>query len=311
MTDPDHRYLIVGGTTKAASTSLYFYLSAHRDICAASMKEPRFFLSVDYPVPSSHRLERDGFARYLSFYEHCPEASLRMEATPDYLHSRPTPAWIAEHLPRAGALFVLREPISRLVSWYRFAREDGRVGDDVSFRAFVDAQVTDDEIRDAPQHLRVLRQGRYADDLERWLEKLGPGRVLTVFFEDLVSDARPVLDTICRFAGLESDRFEDLDLSVHNPTRGTRFAWMHRAYKKARYLIRQRTHDRPALQRSLRWLRLRLEPVYWWLNASDRPEARVPDDLREDLVDYYRDSVARLGSLVDAPLPAAWRDEYL
>ena len=44
------RYLIIGGTTKAGTTSLHAYLSDHPQVCASSIKETRFFLDRDYPL---------------------------------------------------------------------------------------------------------------------------------------------------------------------------------------------------------------------------------------------------------------------
>ena len=55
----DYRYLIIGGTTKAATTSLFIYLADHPSICAATYKETRFFLSSDYPLPSKYRYRED------------------------------------------------------------------------------------------------------------------------------------------------------------------------------------------------------------------------------------------------------------
>ena len=58
-----HHYIIIGGTTKAATTSLYFYLADHPNVCASNIKETRFFLDADYPLPVKYRLE-DGLEKY-------------------------------------------------------------------------------------------------------------------------------------------------------------------------------------------------------------------------------------------------------
>ena len=43
-------YLIIGGSTKCATTSLFNYLGDHPEICPAIYKETRFFLNPEYPV---------------------------------------------------------------------------------------------------------------------------------------------------------------------------------------------------------------------------------------------------------------------
>lgn len=300
------RYLIVGGATKAATTSVFFYLAEHPDICRASLKEPRFFLDVDYPVRSSHRLEVEGPEKYLDFYAHCGDEAVRMEATPDYLHSPGTAGRIARHLPGARMVFLLREPVSRLESWYRFARQDGMIPGDMDFAAFVRAQAEGDEVRSAPQHLRALDQGRYARDLRRYVEALGCDRIHVAFFEDLVEDPRPVVEEICRFAGLDPTPLADLVYRVHNPTRATRMPWLHAAYKRFRYSVRQVTHSRPVIQGFLRRLRAGFERIYWRLNASGADELDVPPDVHAYLCEYYGDPIGELGKMLSAPLPDRW-----
>ena len=122
----DYRYLIVGGTTKAATTSLFTYLADHPAICAATYKETRFFLSSDYPLPSKYRYKGD-VEEYDLLFSNADTTQLRMESTPDYLYCEQARERIATSLPAAKLVFSLREPISRLVSWYRFAKRRWRV----------------------------------------------------------------------------------------------------------------------------------------------------------------------------------------
>src|SRR3712207_1668459 len=97
----EHSYLIIGGTTKAATTSLFSYLADHPQICASSLKESRFFLDADYPVSSKCRFE-DGLDKYDELFQHCrDDRLLRLEATPDYLYSAATPQKIKFSLPKA------------------------------------------------------------------------------------------------------------------------------------------------------------------------------------------------------------------
>lgn len=78
----EHRYLIIAGTTKAATTSLFNYLADHPEICASNVKETRFFLDADYPLPAKYRFE-DGLDKYELYFVHCSASHIRMEATPD------------------------------------------------------------------------------------------------------------------------------------------------------------------------------------------------------------------------------------
>ena len=128
----NYQYLIVGGTTKAATTSLFNYLADHPAICAASYKETRFFLDKEYPLPSKYRYDSD-IEVYNLLFSACDEDQFRLESTPDYLYCPSACERIATFLPRAKLVFSLREPISRLISWYRFAKQIGQVATNPQF----------------------------------------------------------------------------------------------------------------------------------------------------------------------------------
>lgn len=68
MQTDDQLYLIIGGTTKAGTTSIFRYLSAHPDVCASSLKETRFFLDKDYPLPSTNRFNGSNLECYRVFF---------------------------------------------------------------------------------------------------------------------------------------------------------------------------------------------------------------------------------------------------
>lgn len=51
------------------------------------MKETRYFLDVNYPLPRRFGIEADGLERYYTYFSHCLQREmLRVEATPEYLH---------------------------------------------------------------------------------------------------------------------------------------------------------------------------------------------------------------------------------
>ena len=143
----NYKYLIVGGTTKAATTSLFAYLAAHPAICAATYKETRFFLAKTYPLPSKYRYSGNVEEYNLLFPEEDDgDSRIRLESTPDYLYCPNARERIAEFLPHAKLVFSLREPISRLISWYRFAKQNGTLPQTLSFDGYV--EMLFEEIRD-------------------------------------------------------------------------------------------------------------------------------------------------------------------
>lgn len=315
----DYQYLIVGGTTKAATTSLFTYLADHPTICAASYKETRFFLDKEYPLPSKYRYDADVEVYNLLFSE-CDESQLRLESTPDYLYCPSACKRIAAFLPSAKLVFSLRDPISRLISWYRFAKQIGKLPQTLGFDGYVEllfdiatskgTQETIDQ-KDTnckenivhEQHLQALQQGCYALYLRQYLERLEKDRIHTLFYEDLVADPLKVLGDVSRFAGIDGDFYKNYTFKVTNRTEIMRNAEVHRKYRSFRFQVRQWTHNRPLIHRSLRAMKRAIEPLYLRLNTRPNENIAISEKTQRRLINYYEHDVLELAKLIGRQPP--------
>lgn len=289
--------LILGGTTRAATSALFAHLAAHPRVAAARLKEPRFFLDPDYPLETAFPFAR-GLAAYEALFPPRADA-VRLEATPDYLHSPGTPARLAATLPGARVVFSLRDPITRLVSWYRYARAAARLPPGMSFAAYVARQRAG---ACGEQPLRALAQGSYAADLERFLAVLGPERVHVLFYEELVADPPAVLRSLAGFAGLE---FAPLarPFRLENPARATRSPELHRGYVRLGFHLRNACAARPRLFALLRRAHRLVKPVYALVNVRAEERVELEPRLAAWLADYYAPSVQRLAGLLGRTPP--------
>lgn len=299
----EHEYLIIGGTTKAGTTSLFSYFSEHPEVAPASFKETRFFLDRDYPVDSKYRYtgRLGAYDRY--FLDQ--GGRIRLEATPDYLHSPGTAKRIARSFPRARLAFVLRDPVARVMSWYRFGCQRGLLPRQVVFGDYVNELRYSAGRPDRPQLHRVLEQGCYAPDLERFFNHLGRERVHVLFFEHLVDDPGAVVRELCEFVGINRQFFRDYPFDVHNRTGRARSVWLHRLYVGLRLHLRGITRDKRFLHPVLRGARRKIQPLYNRLNSASPEEIEDSSEPARWLFSYYQDSVKALESLlgVDVPWP--------
>ena len=300
----DYNYLIVGGTTKAATTSLFAYLNDHPAICAATYKETRFFLSSDYPLPSKYRYSGDAEA-YTSLFPNCDETQLRVESTPDYLYCEKARERIAEFLPQAKLVFSLREPISRLTSWYRFAKQIGKLPQTVSFDAYVELLFAALEGKEdgETQHLRTLQQGCYTVYLKPYLSQFGPARIHILFYEELAAQPVSVMASLCNFAGIDADFYADYTFKVTNRTEKMRNSGLHRKYRDFRFRLRRWTHNKPIIHNPLRAIRQTIEPIYLRLNTQPDKEIQLSKETQHRLIDYYQHDIDALAELIGRPLP--------
>jgi hypothetical protein len=294
----DERYLIIAGTTRAGTTSAFLYLGDHPQICASSVKETRFFLDTDYPLPSKYRLE-DGLDKYASYFRHCQEQRWRLEATPDYLYSPGTPRKILNALPEARLVFILRDPIERLVSWYAYAKGRGLPAR-ISFDEYVEIQLAGEAIVGAqPHHMKTLEQGHYASYLATYFDRFERNQILVANYSTLRTDPALLLADVCRFVDIDAAFYKNYEFQVFNASHALRNPGFHHLYVRLRDYLALQVHDRPQLRATLRVIRRRFEPLYFRVMAKGSDHHAMPSEtVRALLGEYYRDEETSLAKLL-------------
>lgn len=296
-------FFIIGGTTKAATTSLFHYFSSHPEICPSSYKEVRYFLDNNYPLPRKIFFSND-INDYYKFFTSCDKEHVLMDATPDYLYSADAPERISNILYDVKVTFILRNPIDRLISWYRFAKQLGEIND-ISFQDFINIQGTDP----TKQYLMAMEQGKYFEYVQKYTNVLGKERVHVIFYEDLASQPLEVVQELSVFIGVNKDYFNDYVFKKKNETKNVNNNLAHKLYKfyrKIKYKIRIYTHDK-FFHKFLAYLNRKLEIFYFKHNKSKEIiEIVINAKTKKILHAYYQDDVEKLSNLLKKKLP--WSD---
>jgi hypothetical protein len=264
--------LVVIGAGKCGTTSLYHYLRAHPEISMSGMKELAFFV------------REANWSRGIGWYQSWfadTSAAVRGEASPQYTRYpqlRGVPERMHSVIPDAKLIYLVRDPIERLVSYYvdRFARgfED---------RALADA-IT---LSPADPYTSPSMYGR---QLEQYLPYYPLERILVVAQEDLLRRRRDSLREIFRFLGVDdsfdSSRFDRLK----NTSRPKR-----RVVRRPRWLPRDPS---PAPWGRLPW-RVRAQMKRIAYRPFTRPVERptVEPDLRRALAERFGPDAERLRAL--------------
>jgi hypothetical protein len=184
MAEPEVGQAFVVGAQRCGTTSLATALEAHPQVAFAQPRrpEPKFFLT-----PGS----ADQVDAYLArFYPDVADGTrLRCEKSTSYLGSDVACAEIHRAFPDAHVVVLLRDPVDRAVSHYRFSRAGG--AEDLPIEAALDPAAEGrrwdtDAISVSPFH--YLSRGRYVDDLRRWTEAFAADRLHVLLLEDLVAD---------------------------------------------------------------------------------------------------------------------------
>ena len=306
----DYKYLIIGGTQRAATTSIFRYLADHPEVCPSNMEETCFFLDKDYPLRVKYRFE-EGMDKYNEYFCHCPShRDLRVEATPHYLYSPNTPIRIKNSLPSVKIVFTLREPISRLISLYKLAKQLRHIAPTMSFELFVQEQlqaIEEGSLR--PMWMRTLEEGRYSVYLKPYFEIFSREDVCVVWFEDLCEKPKETVQKICNFAGIDPAFFEDYNFRTFNPTYPVRSSIVHYIYWKLRGRFLYYIHNRTLIWKILRSINFTIEPLYLKLNRQPFEDVKIMPETRSFLIDYYRDEPKELESLIGEQPP--WQLEVI
>lgn len=305
---PVPNFLLVGAP-KAGSTSLYHYLRQHPDIYMSPMKEPQFFISEFRPEhmnPSWRKnieanalkfaayLEHPtvgprppgvvtSWSQYLQLFQFAAPGQAIGEASIGCLWSRTAAQSIAERIPGARIIMILRNPADRAFSQYLHA-----VTRDQARSRFGDL------IRRAPAaHFDsfnpFLEFGLYFNQVERFLTRFPADQVGIYLYDDYVRDPGALVRDILRLLGVRSDVPIDMSQRYLEP----RVPWIP---------MLERLIVQPVRKVLGRWVPPRLRRVPDRLRFRPRRSLTMTPADRRFLIDFYEDDVKRLSHLIGRDL---------
>jgi GNAT superfamily N-acetyltransferase len=184
------RHLLVIGAQRCATTYLHSLLDAHPDITMArpARPEPKFFLA-----PDSEARGLEWYRR--AFFSHATSQSLLGEKSTSYLEDGQAARRAASVLGRAEIVVLVRDPVARAVSNWRFSTANG-LEDRPLAQALsenLDRARDWDPLLTSASPYAYMERGRYVDYLEPWWTWF-PETVHVRFMEDLVSGSAAVAE---------------------------------------------------------------------------------------------------------------------
>jgi len=220
------------GAPKAGTTSLYHYLDQHPQIYMSPIKEPNFFAD-EIRAENFEASLRPGAARdarmlreflsgpmrrklfgaivadwddYMRLFANARAEPVVGEASVCYLWSPSAAERIAQKIPDAKILVMLRNPADRAFSDYLQNIGNGHIR--WSFREHIRRNLAHRSGQFAV-HYPFLELGLYSKQLSRYLERFGRN-VWVGFYEDFKNRPLEVFQEICRFLGVDPEFSPDM-----------------------------------------------------------------------------------------------------
>ena len=278
------------GAQKSATTSFYSWLAQHPEICAPmSMK--------DFPFFARQSNFEKGLDLIRPAYREagCEAEKIRMQGCVQYMFYEEAMNRIAEFAPGAKILAILRDPVERALSAYRYFSKMK-----LEEYSFAEALALEEERLASPDfrivsELTYLSHGRYGKQLSHIYERFPKDQVLVILYSEVKNHPERAVHRAFRFLGVDPGFKPEFD--VRNQTGSVRSQWIQKvAFGKnplRQKLVRFLDPIFPIHQRN-KW-RLRFKE---WNTRAKSPEKPIfSDEERRKLLAYYKEDIALLEQL--------------
>jgi hypothetical protein len=263
--EPNKPNLIIAGVNKAATTSLFMYLSAHPQICSSRIKETQYFLPLRYGINELSPIDD-----YWQQFSHCIGADYILESTAGYFYGGEKLARaIQDILGRVKIVLIFRDPITRMFSFFKFQKSMLEIDKSITFSKYIEmceSMSPEERNKRANNVYWGIDGGFYSKYLPGWYSVFGEDNLKIFFFENFIADPLSQLTTLCKWLDLEhEDYIKNLETSIENKTQNYRNRFIQNIALKINWRGESFWRSHPRLKKSLRG-------IYYAINAAENED---------------------------------------
>lgn len=185
--------LIIPGTSKAGTTSLFYYLKQHSDIYLPSIKETHFF-------DNDSKFDRGCSWYYENYFNAANNEKIIGEITPGYLRKSDIVINRIKKCcsPNLKLVFILRDPVQRAFSHYQHMVRNGKEN-----LPFHEALMKEPDRKNAGWYT-YYQEGLYGSHLKSWYENFNQEKILIIDHKDLLKNPKQTICNIFDFLEIEN-----------------------------------------------------------------------------------------------------------
>jgi hypothetical protein len=193
---------IIIGAQKSGTTSLAHYLNESEDIFIPKEKEVPFFLDL--------KMQEKGFNWFFrEYFNHSKKGQLIGVSTPQYASHPEVFFEIYNNFPKSKLIFIVRDPIDRLVSHYNMAKRSGVESRDIN-------DVIDDQFENLSLYResnfynknikKYIASGEYERVINKVLQHFPRKQFLVLDFKRLIDEKykQDTLNKVCNFLDISN-----------------------------------------------------------------------------------------------------------
>ncbi len=173
------------GAHRSGSSWLYQQLKNHPDIFMSERKEINFF-------DQNYQFGIEWYEKFFPVVNESSNHQIYGEISPGYLYTDEAADRIARHLPDCKLIAILRNPVNRCYSQYRYSIRNNE--DQRNFTEFL-------------EQTEAIKISLYGKQIERFLKSFPSENILFLIFEEVVSNPPTFLRQIGDFLGVDGNKF--------------------------------------------------------------------------------------------------------
>lgn len=268
--------LIIIGAQKCGTSSLHHYLDCHPEVSMSKQKELDFFVeSLNW---------KKGIRWYESQFG--GTAKIHGESSPSYTmypNFTGVPKRMHAHVPDAKLIYMVRDPIDRIVSHYLHQWYGKRLNETLP-------KILSDPANSRARH--YINSSSYHLQLAQYLEFYDLSNIYIVSLESLKASPEETMRKIFRFLQLDEALIPAQSSRVVNATQAKT-----RTNKIGRMILPNSTPLRPLINLSTRILPPAIKNRVRSLLSSKQNSTDIVSQVRETLQDSLRDDITRFREL--------------
>jgi len=293
-------FLIIGAN-KAGTTAIHSYLKQHPQVYMSPVKEPMFFTlegkKLDRTRPGHQITLKNGVNNiddYQALFQGVSNEKAIGEASTAYLHRPWSADRIMRYIPNVKLIAILRDPVERAYSNYLMYVRWG-----LETLNFPQA-VREEEIRisnNYPQGWHYVKLGFYYQPLMHFSGQFHQSQIKVYLYEDFVNSPVRFFQDLFRFLDVDESFVPDMSIK-HNVSPFPRNKALHS------FIMTQnsfKTMLKPFIPSRLR------RHLTNDLKKRNLVKPKLPQKVRKQLVEVYREDILRLQNLIERDL-SKWLD---